>query len=66
MMCKCHALAFLPQSSAAVAGGYLGMTQLPELRQVNFITRNRGVGCPVYDRMPSATALYGNSIETMP
>ena len=39
---------------------YPGMAQLPELPQVNFVTRNRGVGCPVYDRLPPATALYGN------
>ena len=44
---------------------YPGMAQLPELPQVNFVTRNRGVGCPVYDRLPPATALYGNSIEAV-
>ena len=42
---------------------YPGMAQLPELPQVNFVTRNRGVGCPVYDRLPPATALYGNRQE---
>ena len=39
------------------------MAQLSELRQMNFITRNRGGGCPVYDRLPSATALYGGCQE---
>ena len=41
-------------------------SKLPELPQVNFITRNRGIGCPVYDRLPPATAIYGNSAEATP
>lgn len=45
------------------AARYARMAALPELPQVNFITRNRGVGCPVFDRLPPATALYGNAIE---
>ena len=63
MICKCHVLAFVPLFSTAVAERHLGLAQLP---QVNFITHNRGVGCLVYDRLPPATALYGNSTETMP
>lgn len=42
---------------------YPRMAALPELPQVNFVTRNRGVGCPVFDRLPPATALYGNAVE---
>ena len=45
---------------------YPRMAALPELPQVNFITRNRGIGCPVYDRLPPATAIYGNSAEATP
>jgi hypothetical protein len=56
MICKCRALAFVPLFSTAVAERHLGLAQLP---QMNFITRNRGCCCPVYDRLPSATALYG-------
>ena len=63
MICKCHVLAFVPLFSTAVAERHLGLAQLP---QVNFITRNRGIGCPVYDRLPPATAIYGNSAEATP
>lgn len=63
MICKCHVLAFVPLFSTAVAERHSGMAQLSELPQVNFITHNRGVGCLVYDRLPSATALYGDCQE---